>query len=106
MDNQNFLAFISNKISETYSLKSSVQFNNAILENQSDSENVIHSKYYGVDDFKQLRIPFKEKSPSLFLIRSCSLNKNFEELQNLVQSANIHFPVTAITETQIPKMFL
>ena len=87
-------------------MKSSVQFNNASLENQSDSENMIYSKYYCMDDFKQLRIPFKEKSPSLFLIRSCSLNKNFEELQNLLQSASIHFPVTAITETQIPKMFL
>ena len=31
-----------------------------------------------------------------------SLNKNFEELQNLLQSTNINFDVIAITETRIP----
>ena len=33
----------------------------------------------------------------------CSLNKNFEELQNLLQSTNITFDVIAITESRIPK---
>ena len=36
-------------------------------------------------------------------INSCSLNKNFEELQNLLQLTNIHFDVIAITETRITK---
>ena len=43
-----------------------------------------------------------KKSVCLFLhINSWSLNKNFEEPQNLLQSINIHFDVIAITETRI-----
>ena len=77
------------------------QFNNAISENNSDPENVIQSKYYDIDELQQLRIPNKEKSLSFFHINSCSLNKNFEELQNLLQSINIQFVVIAINETRI-----
>ena len=79
------------------------QFNNAIPENRSDPENVIQSKYYDIDELQKLKIPNKENSLSLFHINSCSLNKNFEELQNLLQSTNINFDVIAITETRIPK---
>ena len=78
------------------------QFSNAIPENNSDPENVIQSKY-DIDELQQLKIPNKEKSLSLFHINSCSLNKNFEELQNLLQSTNTQFDVIAITETQIKK---
>ena len=68
--------------------------------------NVIQSKYHDIDKLQILKIPNKQNSLSLFHINSCSLNKNFEELQNLLQSTNINFDVTAITETRIPKMFL
>ena len=54
---------------------------------------------------QQLKITNKQKSLSLVHINSCSLNKKFVELQNLLQSANIHFDVIAITETLIPKSF-
>ena len=80
------------------------QFSNAIPENNSDPENVIQSKYYDIDELQQLKIPNKEKSLSLFHINSCSLNKNFEELQNLLQSTNTQFDVIAITETRIKKI--
>ena len=63
----------------------------------------IQGKYYDIDELQQSKIPNKEKSLSLFYINSCSLNKNFEELQNLLQSTNINFDVIAITETRIPK---
>ena len=36
-------------------------------------------------------------------MNSCSLNKNFEEPQNLLQCTNINFDVIAITETRITK---
>ena len=42
-------------------------------------------------------------SLSFSYINSCSLNKNFEDLQNLLQSTNIQFDVIATTETQITK---
>ena len=79
------------------------QFNNAIPENHSDPENVIQSKYYDIDELQKLKTPNKENSLSLFHINSSSLNTNFEELQNLLQSTYINFDVIAITETRIPK---
>ena len=120
MNNQNFPNLIDNNntitSSETKNLNSSLvlkpppdlallfnQFNNAIPENRSDPENVIQSKYYDIDELQKLKIPNKENSLSLFHINSCSLNKNFEELQNLLQCTNINFGVMAITETRIPK---
>ena len=66
-------------------------------------KNVMQSKYYDIDELQKLKIPNKENSLSLFLINSCSLNKNFEEIQNLLKSTNINFDVIAITETKIPK---
>ena len=120
LNNQIFLNFIGNNntitSSKTNNLNSFLllkpppdlallfnQFNNAIPENRSDPENVIQSKYYDIDELQKLKIPNKENSLSLFHINSCSLNKNFEELQNLLQSTNINFDVIAITETRIPK---
>ena len=79
------------------------QFNNAIPENRSDPENVIQNKYYNIDELQKLKIPNMETSLPLFHINSCSLNKNFEELQNLLQATNINFDVIAITETRMPK---
>ena len=49
----------------------------------------------------ELKSANKEKSVSLFRLNSCSLNKTFEVLQNLLQSANINFDVVSITETRI-----
>ena len=67
-------------------------------------ENVIQRKYYDIDELQQLKISNKKKSFSFFHINSCLLNKNFEELQNLLQSTNTQFDVIAITETRIKKI--
>ena len=64
----------------------------------------MQKKYYKIDELQQLKIANKEKSLSFFHINSCSLNKNFEELQNLLQSTNTQFDVIAITETRIKKI--
>ena len=118
LNNQKFLGFVNtnNDNNESKNSNSSPtlksppdlallfnQFNNAIPENNSDPENVIQSKYYDIDELQQLKIPNKEKSLSFFHINSCSLNKNFEELQNLLLSTNTQFDVIAITETRIMK---
>ena len=79
------------------------QFDNAIPQNSSDPENVTESKYYDIDELQKIKIPNKGNSLSLFHINSCSLNKNFEELENLLQSANINFDLIGITGTRIPK---
>ena len=49
----------------------------------------------------ELKSTNKEKSVSLFHLNSCSLNKTFEVLQNLLQLANINLDVVSITETRI-----
>ena len=59
---------------------------------------MIQSKYYDIDELHQLKISNKEKSLSFFHINSCSLNKNFEELQKLLHSTNIQFDITRITK--------
>ena len=116
LNNQKFLGFVNNNNYNNNESKNSCssmilkppldlailfnQFNNAIPENNNDPENVIQSKYHDIDELQQLKIPNKEKSLSLFHINSCSLNKNFEELQNLLQSTNTQFDVIAITENQ------
>ena len=133
MNNQNFRGFINNNNESTNSNSSLIpkpltdlvllfnQFNNAIPDNNSDNnsennsennsdnnsdpENVVQSKYFDIDELQQLKIPNKEKSLSFFHINSCSLNKNFEELQNLLQSTNIQFDVIAITETRNNKKY-
>ena len=77
LNNQKFLGFVNNnndnnesKNSNTLLLKPPPdlallfnQFNNTILENNNDPENVIQSKY-DFDELKQLKIPYKEKSLS------------------------------------------
>ena len=55
-----------------------------------------------MDELQKLKIPNKENPLSLFHINLCLLNKNSEELQNLLQFTNISFDVIAITETRIP----
>ena len=79
LNNQKFLGFVNNNNDNNNESKSSNsylilkpppdlallfnQFNNTILENNNDPENVIQSKY-DFDELKQLKIPYKEKSLS------------------------------------------
>ena len=60
------------------------QFNNATPENSNDPEKVCSSKYYDIEEMHNIEIPHKNKSLSLFHINACSLNKNFDDLQHLL----------------------
>ena len=51
------------------------QFNNATPENSNDPEKVCSSKYYDIEEIRNIEIPHKNKSLSLFHIDACSLNK-------------------------------
>ena len=104
LNNQKFLGFIinNNDNNESKNSNSSLilktpldlellfnQFNNAILENNSDLKIRYKVNIVTFDELQQLKIPNKEKSLSFFHINSCSLNKNVEKFQNLLQSTNI-----------------
>ena len=51
------------------------------------------SKYYEIEEMHNIELPHKNKLLSLFHINTCSLNKNFDDLQHLI----------AISETRITK---
>ena len=50
-----------------------------------------------------MKIPNKNICLSLFHINSCSLDKNFEDLEYLIKSTNINFDIIAISESRILK---
>ena len=50
-----------------------------------------------------IQIPHKNKSLSLFHINACSLNKNFVDLQHLLNCTKKCFDIIVISETRITK---
>ena len=50
-----------------------------------------------------IEIPHKNKPLSLFRINTCSLNKNFDDLQNLLSCTKNFFDIVAVSETRITK---
>ena len=60
-------------------------------------------KHYDLKGFKSMKIPNKNSCLSLFNINTCSLNKNFEDLEYLIKSTNVNFDIIAISETIILK---
>ena len=77
------------------------QFNNATPENGNNLKNIASSKYYGIDEMCNIEIPLKNKLLSLFCINTCSLNKNFDDLQHLLSYTKIFFDIIAIIETRV-----
>ena len=60
------------------------QLNKATPENVNNLEKIVSSKYYDIDEMHNSKIPHKIKSPSLFHLNACSLDKNFDDLQHLL----------------------
>ena len=56
------------------------QFKSATPGNSNDPEKISLSKYCDIDKMRNIEIPHKNKSISLFHINECSLNKNFDDL--------------------------
>ena len=50
-----------------------------------------------------MKIPHKKSSLSLFHINTCSLSKNFGDIEYLVKTINTSFDIIAISETRILK---
>ena len=50
-----------------------------------------------------IEIPYKNKSLFLFHINACSLNKNFDDIQDLLSCTKTKFDIIAISETRITK---
>ena len=80
------------------------QFNN-ITENHTNRnpDNVVKCRYYDIEEIQALNIPNKSKSLSMFHINTCSLSKNFDDLEYLLKTTNINFDIIGIFETKITK---
>ena len=50
-----------------------------------------------------IKIPHKKKLLSLFYINACSLNKNFDGLQHLLNCTKFFFDIIAISKMRITK---
>ena len=50
-----------------------------------------------------MKIPHKNKLLSLLYINACSLNKSFDDLQNLLNCTKNNFDIIIISETRITK---
>ena len=79
-----------------------LDLNNATPENSNDPENVCSSKYYDIEEMHNIELPHKNKSLSLLHINACSLNKNSDDLQHLLNCTK-KIDIKAISETRITK---
>ena len=79
------------------------QFND-INENNSnkDPDNAVKCRH-DIEEIQTLKIPNKSKSLSMFHINTCSLSKNFDDLEYLLKTTNMNFDIIAISETRITK---
>ena len=60
-------------------------------------------KYRDTDYFKNLTKDFKRKALFFFHMNVCSLTKNFDDFNILLNELNVSFYILAITETRIKK---
>ena len=74
-------------------------FNSSDQNNKS--ENIINCKYYEINEIQTLNKLNNKHMLSLFHINSCSLSKNIEDLEYLLNTTSINFDVIAICETRI-----
>ena len=78
------------------------QFNELKAEsNKKNPENFINCRNLDIDEIQNMKI--EPNSLSVFHINSCSLNKNFEDLEYLLKANNKTFDVNAISESRILK---
>ena len=68
-----------------------------------DPDNAVKCRYYDIEEIQTLNIPNKSKSLSMFHINTCSLSKNFDDLEYLLKTTNMNFDIIAISETRITK---
>ena len=77
--------------------------NNLSFDQNNNSENIVNCSYHGIDEIQTLNKRNSKRNLSLFHINSCSLSKNIEDLEYLLNSTVINFDVIAISETRIVK---
>ena len=81
------------------------EFNKFSYQQNWNTENIIKWKYYDIEEIQSLNNLNHKDALSLFRINTCSLPKNIEELEFLLDKTKIDFDfhVTIISESKIKK---
>ena len=79
------------------------EFNNFSSQQNRNTENIIKWKYYDIEEIQSLNSLNHEDVLILFHINTCSLPKNIEELEFLLDKTKIDFDVIIISESKIKK---
>ena len=79
------------------------QLNNFTDDEKENKLKLPNSKYRDTDYFQQLSRNFKRKTVPFFHMNICSLTKNFDDFDTLLNDLNVNFDILAITESCIKK---
>ena len=79
------------------------EFNNFSSQQRKNTENIINCKYYDIEEIQSLNNLNHKNVLTLFHINTCSLSKNTEKLEYLLDKTKIDFDVIAISESRIKK---
>ena len=79
------------------------EFNSFSSNINNTPENVINSNYYDIDQLQIIK-EFTDKSfLSLFHRTTCSLSKNIDDFEHVIQSTHTDFDITDVSESRITK---
>ena len=68
-----------------------------VLYDDDNVDEINNCKFYDVEQVQILKI--SKNSLKMFRINACSLNKNFEDFEYLLESTNFNYNIIAISET-------
>ena len=77
------------------------QLNNFTDDEKENELKLSNCKYRETDYFQKLSKNFKRKKLSFFHMNVCSLSKNFDNFNILLNDLNVDFDILAITEPRI-----
>ena len=79
------------------------EFNSFSSDIDNTPEKVINSDYYDVDLLQTLKEFTDKNSLALFHLKTCSLSKNIDDYEHLIQSTKTNFYIIAVSESRITK---
>ena len=79
------------------------EFNSSSSDISNTPENIINSNYYDIDELQTLKEFTNKSSLFLFYLNICSLSKNIDDLEQLIQSTRIDFDIIAVSESRMNK---
>ena len=79
------------------------EFNSFLSHINNAIENIINPNYYDVNQLQTLKEFIYESSLSLFDWNTCSLLKNMDDLEHLIQSTKTDIDIIAVSESRIVK---